>query len=46
MPFDCSEGVVRECVELLEELFPGIELHGVVGDFESHLEKIPPGGRG
>ena len=43
IPFDCSETVVRECVELLEELFPGVWLHGVVGDFESHLEKIPPG---
>ena len=43
VPFDCSESVVRECVELLEELFPGLRLHGVVGDFESHLEKIPPG---
>ena len=43
VPFDCSENVVRECVELLEELFPGLWLHGVVGDFESHLEKIPPG---
>ena len=43
IPFDCSESVVRECVELLEELFPGAWLHGVVGDFESHLEKIPPG---
>jgi L-histidine Nalpha-methyltransferase len=43
VPFDCSESVVRECVELLEELFPGLWLHGVVGDFESHLEKIPAG---
>jgi L-histidine N-alpha-methyltransferase len=43
VPFDCSDSVVRECVELLAELFPGIALHGVVGDFESHLEKIPPG---
>ena len=43
IPFDVSETVVRECVELLEDLFPGISLHGVVGDFESHLEKIPPG---
>ena len=43
VPFDCSESVVRECVELLEDLFPGLWLHGVVGDFESHLEKIPPG---
>ena len=43
VPFDCSENVVRECIDLLAELFPGISLHGVVGDFESHLEKIPPG---
>ena len=43
VPFDCSESVVRECIELLEELFPGLRLHGVVGDFESHLGKIPPG---
>jgi len=43
VPFDCSESVVRECIELLEEAFPGAELHGVVGDFESHLEMLPPG---
>lgn len=43
VPFDCSEGVVRDCVDLLQELYPGIALHGVVGDFESHLELIPPG---
>jgi L-histidine Nalpha-methyltransferase len=43
VPFDCSETVVRECIELLEETFPGLSLHGVVGDFESHLETIPPG---
>jgi L-histidine N-alpha-methyltransferase len=43
VPFDCSETVVRECIELLEETVPGLSLHGVVGDFESHLETIPPG---
>jgi len=43
IPFDCSETVVRECIELLEEAFPGAQLHGVVGDFESHLEMVPPG---
>ena len=43
VPFDCSETVVRECVEILDEQFPGISLHGVVGDFESHLEMIPAG---
>ena len=43
LPFDCSETVVRDCVGLLAELYPGLELHGVVGDFESHLEQIPSG---
>jgi L-histidine N-alpha-methyltransferase len=43
VPFDCSETVVRECIDLLAETFPGVALHGVVGDFESHLEMIPPG---
>jgi len=43
VPFDCSETVVRECIELLAEIFPGLALHGVVGDFESHLETIPSG---
>lgn len=45
LPFDCSETVVRECIDTLGDLFPGVALHGVVGDFESHLEKIPPGRR-
>jgi L-histidine N-alpha-methyltransferase len=43
LPFDCSETVVRECIDVLAEEFPGVSLHGVVGDFESHLEMIPPG---
>ena len=43
VPFDVSETVVRECMDLLADLFPGTELHGVVGDFDAHLEKIPAG---
>ena len=43
IPFDVSESTVRECIDLLADLFPGTSLHGVVGDFESHLEKIPAG---
>jgi L-histidine Nalpha-methyltransferase len=43
LPFDCSETVVRECIDLLADLFPAVALHGVVGDFESHLEEIPVG---
>ena len=43
IPFDVSESTVRDCIDILSDLFPGTALHGVVGDFESHLEKIPAG---
>jgi L-histidine N-alpha-methyltransferase len=43
IPFDVSESTVRDCIDILSDLFPATALHGVVGDFESHLEKIPAG---
>ena len=45
VPFDCSESVVERSAHDLVELLPGLEVHGVVGDFERDLGKIPPGGR-
>jgi L-histidine N-alpha-methyltransferase len=42
VPFDVTEGVVRDCVEALAGEYPGLELHGIVGDFERHLGEIPP----
>jgi len=45
VPFDVSEGILRSSsLELLDE-YPGLQIHGVVGDFERHLGEIPHGGR-
>jgi L-histidine N-alpha-methyltransferase len=42
VPFDVSEHVVGLAAERLVEDYPGLRVHGVVGDFERHLEEIPP----
>jgi len=43
VPFDVSEAVVRACAEALVAEYPGLRVHGVVGDFERHLGSIPRG---
>jgi L-histidine Nalpha-methyltransferase len=43
VPFDCDESVVQACAIELVELYPGLEVHGVVGDFERDLERLPGG---
>ena len=43
VPFDVDPSVVDGCAHELAELYPGLEVHGVVGDFESDLGRIPPG---
>jgi len=41
IPLDVSESALREAAgELIEEL-PDLSVHGVVGDFERHLDRIP-----
>ncbi len=42
MPFDVSEVVLRESAEMLVERYPGVRVFGVVGDFERHLDALPP----
>jgi L-histidine N-alpha-methyltransferase len=42
VPFDVSESVLRESAEQLVERYPGMRVFGVVGDFERHLEALPP----
>jgi L-histidine N-alpha-methyltransferase len=42
IPFDVSEHVIRLAAERLVEDYPGLRVHGVVGDFERHLGTIPP----
>ncbi|MFI5041593.1 MAG: L-histidine N(alpha)-methyltransferase [Acidimicrobiales bacterium] len=44
-PFDVAESTLRAAsVGILSE-YPGIEIDGVVGDFERHLSHLPTGGR-
>jgi L-histidine N-alpha-methyltransferase len=48
VPVDVSERMVREAADELVDDYPGLEVHGVVGDFERHLGEVPPpddGGR-
>jgi len=44
IPMDVSEGVVRESAEILCREYPGLRVHGVIGDFERHLSGVPDGG--
>jgi L-histidine Nalpha-methyltransferase len=41
LPMDVSELVVGRCAEELVEMYPGLTVHGMVGDFEQHLEHVP-----
>jgi L-histidine N-alpha-methyltransferase len=44
IPVDVSESVVRAAADELADL--GVDVHGVVGDVERHLERLPaPSGR-
>ena len=45
IPFDVSESTLRAAGESLERDHPGLEVHGVVGDFDHHLGLIPHVGR-
>jgi len=41
VPLDVSEQVVEDSALALVEEYPGLRVHGVIGDFERHLERIP-----
>jgi L-histidine N-alpha-methyltransferase len=41
VPFDVSRGIVEEAAAGLLADFPYLSIHGVIGDFGHHLEKIP-----
>lgn len=42
VPVDVTEQMVRDCAAELTEEYPGLQVHGVIGDFERHLDHIPP----
>jgi L-histidine N-alpha-methyltransferase len=41
VPVDVTEQMVRDCAAELTEEYPGLQVHGVIGDFERHLDRIP-----
>ncbi len=41
VPFDVSQSVVEDAARQLVDEYPGLRVHGVVGDFERHLGRIP-----
>jgi L-histidine N-alpha-methyltransferase len=43
VPFDVDPGVVAACAHELTDLYPGLPVHGVVGDFERDLGHVPDG---
>jgi L-histidine Nalpha-methyltransferase len=46
VPVDVSESAVEQCAARLADTYDGLRIHGVVGDFERHLDRMPrDGGR-
>jgi L-histidine Nalpha-methyltransferase len=42
IPVDVTESMVRDCAEELTSEYPGLQVHGVIGDLERHLDRVPP----
>jgi L-histidine N-alpha-methyltransferase len=45
IPFDVSEATLRQAATSVAETYPDVLVHGLVGDFEHHLDDVPAGGR-
>src|SRR5947209_8733947 len=41
IPVDVTESMVRTSAEALVAEYPGLEVHGLIGDFERHLDEVP-----
>jgi len=41
VPVDVTEAMVLSCADELVAEFPGLQVHGIVGDFERHLRHVP-----
>jgi L-histidine N-alpha-methyltransferase len=44
VPQDVSASALQDAMSELSADYPGLELHGVVGDFTAHLDRLPPEG--
>ncbi|HVV36197.1 MAG TPA: L-histidine N(alpha)-methyltransferase [Acidimicrobiales bacterium] len=45
VPFDVAEATLRDTAAALVEEYPGLDIHGIVGDFGHDLVHLPTGGR-
>lgn len=45
LPLDVSEAALRDALPTLARDYPGLAVHGIVGDFTRHLGRIPAQGR-
>jgi L-histidine N-alpha-methyltransferase len=45
IPLDVSEEILRRTALALLEEYPWLRVHGIVGDYEHHMERIPAGRR-
>nr|WP_204920458.1 L-histidine N(alpha)-methyltransferase [Microlunatus panaciterrae] len=45
VPVDVSDSALQGAMTSLAGDYPDLELHGVVADFEEHLDRLPTGGR-
>jgi L-histidine Nalpha-methyltransferase len=41
VPVDISEEITREAAEALVEEYEGLRVHGIICDYETHLERVP-----
>ena len=41
VPLDVSAAALREALDALAVRYPALALHGVVGDFTAHLDRLP-----
>ena len=44
MPFDVSESALAGAAAMIDDRYPDVAVHGVVGDFDRHLDMIPAQG--
>lgn len=44
VPLDVSRATLAESVAAIARRYPGLHVHGVVGDFARHLDALPDGG--
>ena len=44
VPIDISEDILRQAAHTLSDDYPGLRVHGVIGDFEHPVATLPEGG--